>query len=40
MLYNHEIINFTKCRTCRHAQYKPKTGREGLFSHIENRDTS
>jgi hypothetical protein len=27
-LYNLEITELTKCRTCRHAHYKPKIGRE------------
>ena len=36
MLYYYENTDFIECRTYRHAQYKPKTGREGLSSHIEN----
>jgi len=27
MLYNSEYVNFTKCNTYQHAQYKPNNGR-------------
>jgi hypothetical protein len=31
MLYYSEDVNLTKCKICRHAWYKPSTGREMTF---------
>jgi hypothetical protein len=40
MLYYHENVELTECKTCEHSCYKPELTRERLLLHIKNINIS